>query len=104
MIKIKYLRESVCAADDYVNHDLEIMMPDDATIRDFVEYIHHYHDDEGFSTIPYTGGGKWWALKSNHRVLAYINDDQDRVNYGEFDSETPLRSLGITEVYGTRVF
>lgn len=106
MIKIKYSREAVCAADDYVNRDLEIILPGDATLRDLVEYIQHYHDDEsGYSCIPYTGGGRWWALKTNNCVLAYVNDDDfEGIRYSKYDCDTPLRSLNVAEVYGTRGF
>lgn len=102
-IRIHYSRQSVCAADDYVNRDLEIVMPDDALLSDLVEYIQHYHDDSGYSCIPYTGGSHWWALKINNRVIAYINEDDSKgVRYSQYDRDTPLRSLNVTEVYGTR--
>lgn len=104
-IRIHYTRESVCAADDYVNRDLEIKMPQNAVLSDLVEYIQHYHDDSGYSCIPYTGGGRWWALKTNNRILAYVNeDDLEGIRYSKYDRDTPLRSLNVAEVYGTRSF
>lgn len=104
-IRIHYSRQSVCAADDYINRELEIIMPDNAKISDLVEYIRHYHDDSGYSCIPYTGGSHWWALKLGSRVIAYVNEDDSMgVRYSQYDRDTPLLSLNVTEVYGTRKF
>lgn len=100
-IRIHYSRESVCAADDYVNRDLEILLPADATVCDMVDYIEHYHDGESYSAIPYTGSGNWWTLESDKGTLAKVNDDKDDVRYIQNPS-TSLKSLGITKVYGTR--
>ena len=104
MIKIEYNRDSVCAADDYINRTLKIVLPIDAVMGDLVDYIQHYNDDYGFSGIPYTGGGSWWALKSNKGIIAYVNDDHNEVRYSKYDKDTPLKGLDIKEVYGTRNF
>ena len=102
-IRIHYSRESVCAADDYLNRDLEIVMPDNALLSDLVEYIRHYHDDSGYSCIPFTGGSRWWALKINNRVIAYVNEDDSKgVRYSQYDRDTPLRSINVSNIYGTR--
>ena len=102
-IRIHYSRESVCAADDYLNRDLEIVMPDNALLSDLVEYIRHYHDDSGYSCIPFTGGSRWWALKINNRVIAYVNEDDSKgVRYSQYDRDTPLRNINVSKVYGTR--
>ena len=102
-IRIHYSRQSVCAADDYINHELEIVMPDNAKISDLVEYIRYYHDDSGYSCIPFTGGDHWWALKLQNRVIAYVNEDDSKgVRYSQYDRDTPLRSINVSKVYGTR--
>ncbi|MBR0297341.1 MAG: hypothetical protein IJQ95_08145, partial [Paludibacteraceae bacterium] len=48
-----YSRESVCAADDYINKSLNIDWADFATLEDLVSYINNYHEDGGFDAIPY---------------------------------------------------
>ena len=103
-IHIEYKRDSVCAADDYINRTLKIVLPIDAVMGDLVYYIQHYNDDYGYSGIPYTGGVSWWALKSNKGILAYVNDGHNEVRYSKYDSDTPLKDLDIKEVYGTRNF
>ena len=103
-IHIEYNRDSVCAADDYINHTLKIVLPIDAVMGDLVDYIQHYNDDYRYSGIPYTGGGSWWALKSDKGILAYVNDDHNEVRYSKYDRDTPLKDLDIKEVYGTRNF
>ena len=99
-IQIKYSRVSVCAADDYVNRDLTIKMPENATVGDLVDYLQHYNDDS-YSAIPFTGGGNWWNLECDRGILAEVNDDGTGVHY-RIDPSTPLRSLGLTTVKGTR--
>ena len=101
MINIDYHRESVCAADDYVNHSIKIVLPMDATLNDLVNYIHNYLEGN-YSAIPYTGGNSWWALKSDNRILAYVNDKKTEIQYPQYDSQTPLKDLDVKEVYGTR--
>lgn len=102
VITIEYNRDSVCAADDYINCTLKIVLPADAVMSDLVDYIQHYNGDNNYSGIPYTGGGSWWALKSNKGIIAYVNDDHNEVKYSKYDSDTPLKDLDIKEVYGTR--
>lgn len=99
-IQIKYSRVSVCAADDYVNRDLTIKLPSEATVGDLVDYIQHYYDGNSYSAIPYTGGN-WWTLKSNKGILAEVNDDGEGVRYN-LNPSTPLKGLGITTIDGTR--
>lgn len=100
-IRIHYSRESVCAADDYVNRDLEIKMPANATVDKLVEYIQHYYDGESYSAIPYTGGDNWWTLESDKGCIAQVNDDGKGVRY-KVNPSSPLKNLGITKVKGTR--
>lgn len=100
-LKITYTRESVCAADDYINGPLEIVLPDNATVGKLVDYIQHYHDGESYSAIPYTGGGNWWTLESDRGVLAQVNEDGNGVRY-QMNPSTPLSDLGITKVEGKR--
>ena len=100
-MNVEYRRVSVCAADDYVNRDLTIKMPSDATVGDLVDYIQHYYDGESYSAIPYTGGGNWWTLESDQGVLAQVNDDGKGVRYNMSPTNL-LRVLGITKVKGTR--
>lgn len=100
-VSIHYSRQSVCAADDYVNQVLTIKMPTNATVGDLVGYIQHYYDDEGYSAIPYTGGGNWWTLESDKGTLAQVSDDGEGVRY-QCNPSTPLKTLGITEVKGKR--
>ena len=98
---IKYSRESVCAQDDYVNHDITIELPYDATIKDLVDYIAHYHDADGFAAIPYTGGHTKWKILAYGNTLAELYDDAERIHY--FGAKTLLRTCNITEVSGLRV-
>ena len=100
-IRIHYSRESVCAADDYVNRDLEIVLPIDATVGNLVDYILHYYDGENYSAIPYTGSGNWWTLESDKGTIAQVNDDGKGIRY-KMDPSTPLKNLGITKINGTR--
>ena len=88
---IIYNRDSVCQGDDYVNRSLEISLPDDSVLEDLVG---------NYSGIAYTGGRTRWALESNIGIIAYVCDDGIRNEYPKWDKHTPLKSLGITNVYG----
>ncbi|MCR5065045.1 MAG: hypothetical protein K6A67_04675 [Bacteroidales bacterium] len=99
---ITYSRVSVCAADDYVNGEIKIRMAENATVGYLVDYIRHYHDENGYSAIPYTGGGNWWRLESDCGILAEVNDDGDGVRY-TMNPSLMLKNLCITKVKGTRL-
>lgn len=101
MVTIKYYRESCCAADDYVNCDQTITMPDNATLSDLVHYILHTHFGN-YSFIPYTGGGSLWVLTSNAGNLATVSDDQERIIYINFAPTTLLKDIGVKEIYAKR--
>lgn len=98
-MRIHYSRVSVCAADDYMNHGLDILLPANATVGHLVDYILHYREDD-YSAIPYTGGN-WWNLVSDRGFLAQVNDDGVGIRY-QLSPSTPLKSLGLTKVEGTR--
>jgi len=98
---IKYTRDSVCAQDDYVNHDITIELSEDATVKDLVDYICHYHDDEGYAAIPYTGGNMKWKIIAGGDTLAEVYDDTERIRY--IDGTRPLLQMNVTEVFGKRV-
>ena len=99
-LQIKYSRSSVCAQDDYVNHDITIKLPEDAVLGDLVLYLQTYRDDS-YSAIPYTGGNAWWNIKANGDVLAVVCDDHEHVTYNR-DPRTLLSTLGITSISGER--
>lgn len=98
---IKYSRASVCAQDDYLNHEITIELPRDATVKDLVDYIAHYQDADGYAAIPYTGGQTKWKLVANDNTLAELYDDTKRIHY--FGAQTPLLTLKITKVSGQRI-
>lgn len=100
-LSIHYSRVSVCAADDYVNRGLDILLPNDATVGDLVGYLQHYREDDGYSAIPYTGGGNWWNLVSDKGILAQVNDDGEGIRY-QLSPSTSLKTLGVTKVEGRR--
>lgn len=75
-------------------------MPENATVRELVDYISRHHDDNGYAAIPYTGGKALWTLESKGDTLAELYDDGKRIRY--FGADTPLRTLQITSVYGHR--
>lgn len=98
MQQTKYSRESVCAADDYVNCGQTINMPDDAPLKDLVTYIKDTHFGH-YSFIPYTGGHAFWSLESDAGTLAVVCDDSKQVSYPTFTPHQPLKDIGITSIH-----
>ena len=98
-----YSRESVCAADDYVNKSLNIDWADFATLEDLVSYINNYHEDGGFAAIPYTGGDAKWRILSGDTPLAEVGDDGRIISFCGNDPRTPLSRLKPTKLRGERL-
>ena len=101
-ISIHYSRSSVCAQDDYVNGEHIIKLPQDATVKDLIEYIFHYHNDDGYAALPYTGGHSWWNLSYNGGTLARVCDEPVKVIYGNVSPDDLIRKVGITKVTAHR--
>ena len=98
-----YSRESVCAADDYINKSLNIDWADFATLEDLVSYINNYHEDGGFDAIPYTGGDAKWRILSGDTPLAEVGDDGRIISFCGNDPRTPLSRLKPTKLHGERL-
>ena len=98
-----YTRESVCAADDYINKSLNIDWADFATLEDLVSYINNYHEDGGFAAIPYTGGDAKWRILSGDTPLAEVGDDGRIISFCGNDPRTPLSRLKPTKLRGERL-
>lgn len=98
-----YTRESVCAADDYINKSLNIDWADFATLEDLVSYINNYHEDGGFAAIPYTGGDAKWRILSGDTPLAEVGDDGRIISFCGNDPRTPLSRLKPTKLHGERI-
>ena len=98
-----YTRESVCAADDYINKSLNIDWADFATLEDLVSYINNYHEDGGFAAIPYTGGDAKWRILSGDTPLAEVGDDGRIISFCGNDPRTPLSRLNPTKLRGERL-
>ena len=98
-----YSRESVCAADDYINKSLNIDWADFATLEDLVSYINNYHEDGGFAAIPYTGGDAKWRILSGDTPLAEVGDDGRIISFCGNDPRTPLSRLKPTKLRGERL-
>ena len=98
-----YTRESVCAADDYINKSLNIDWADFATLEDLVSYINNYHEDGGFAAIPYTGGDAKWRILSGDTPLAEVRDDGRIISFCGNDPRTPLSRLKPTKLHGERI-
>ncbi|MBR0064988.1 MAG: hypothetical protein IJQ06_05265 [Paludibacteraceae bacterium] len=98
-----YTRESVCAADDYINKSLNIEWADFATLEDLVSYINNYHEDGGFAAIPYTGGDAKWRILSGDTPLAEVGDDGRIISFCGNDPRTPLSRLKPTKLRGERL-
>ena len=98
-----YSRESVCAADDYINKSLNIDWADFATLEDLVSYINNYHEDGGFDAIPYTGGDAKWRILSGDTPLAEVRDDGRIISFCGNDPRTPLSRLKPTKLHGERI-
>ena len=98
-----YSRESVCAADDYINKSLNIDWADFATLEDLVSYINNYHEDGGFDAIPYTGGDTKWRILSGETPLAEVGDDGRIISFCGNDPRTPLSRLKPTKLRGERL-
>ncbi|MBR4563520.1 MAG: hypothetical protein IKO26_03620 [Paludibacteraceae bacterium] len=98
-----YSRESVCAADDYINKSLNIDWADFATLEDLVSYINNYHEDGGFAAIPYTGGDAKWRILSGDTPLAEVGDDGRIISFCGNDPRTPLSRLKPTKLHGERL-
>ena len=99
-----YTRESVCAADDYINKSLNIDWADFATLEDLVSYINNYHEDGGFDAIPYTGGDAKWRILSGETPLAEVGDDGRIISFCGNDPRTPLSRLKPTKLHGERLY
>lgn len=98
-----YTRESVCAADDYINKSLNIDWADFATLEDLVSYINNYHEDGGYAAIPYTGGDAKWRILSGDTPLAEVGDDGRIISFCGNDPRTPLSRLKPTKLHGERL-
>ena len=98
-----YTRESVCAADDYINKSLNIDWADFATLEDLVSYINNYQEDGGFAAIPYTGGDAKWRILSGDTPLAEVGDDGRIISFCGNDPRTPLSRLKPTKLHGERI-
>lgn len=98
-----YTRESVCAADDYINKSLNIDWADFATLEDLVSYINNYHEDGGYDAIPYTGGDAKWRILSGDTPLAEVGDDGRIISFCGNDPRTPLSRLKPTKLRGERL-
>lgn len=98
-----YTRESVCAADDYINKSLNIDWADLATLEDLVSYINNYHEDGGFAAIPYTGGDAKWRILSGDTPLAEVRDDGRIISFCGNDPRTSLSRLKPTKLHGERI-
>ena len=98
-----YTRESVCAADDYINKSLNIDWADFATLEDLVSYINNYQEDGGFAAIPYTGGDAKWRILSGDTPLAEVGDDGRIISFCGNDPRTPLSRLKPTKLRGERL-
>jgi len=98
-----YTRESVCAADDYINKSLNIDWADFATLEDLVSYINNYDEDGGFAAIPYTGGDAKWRILSGDTPLAEVGDDGRIISFCGNDPRTPLSRLKPTKLHGERL-
>ena len=98
-----YSRESVCAADDYINKSLNIDWADFATLEDLVSYINNYQEDGGFAAIPYTGGDAKWRILSGDTPLAEVSDDGRIISFCGNDPRTPLSRLKPTKLRGERL-
>lgn len=99
MQTIKYYRDSVCAADDYINRPQTIEMADEATLEDLVQFITSTHDGN-YSYIPYTGGQAFWALEADAGRLAVVCDDGKQVTYSDYAPKTLLSEIGVTSIKG----
>ena len=102
MIEIKYYRSSVCAADDYINCPQTIQMPDDAKLEDLVKFIKDTNYGR-YSFIPFTGGHAFWALESDTGVLAIVNDGYEKDSYPNYESQKPLKEIGVTTIQGKQI-
>ena len=104
MISISFSRVSVCMGDDAGNGEYTIGLPDSATLSDLLHIILHGGSGNSWP-IPYTGTNSSWTIHSDIGDLARIFTDND----GEWhicdqccNGRTPLKSLGITWVFGDR--
>jgi len=100
---LTYTRESVCAADDYINRELRINLTRLNTLENLVDYILHYHDESGYAAIPYTGGDADWLIMDGDTPLAQVNDDGRIVSFCGNDPRKSLTSLTLTKLRGRRV-
>lgn len=104
MIQLTFHREAVCMGDDVQNGTYHIEMPDDADLGDLMDVILHGGRGNDWP-IPFTGAHSYWVIESNIGDLANIWTDGAgywHTGYIQFNSRTPLKSLGITSTFGRR--
>ena len=101
-IHLTYSRESVCMGDDYLNRDIKINRPGNATLQDLISYITNYHTDDGYAAIPYTGGNSVWKIMAGDKALAEVTDSGEIVSYCGNEPCTPLKDLGLSKLNGKR--
>ncbi len=104
MIQLTFHREAVCMGDDAQNGTYHIEMPDDADLGDLMDVILHGGRGNDWP-IPFTGAHSYWVIESNIGDLANIWTDGAgywHTGYIQFNSRTPLKSLGITSTFGRR--
>ena len=104
MRTLSFRRKSVCMGDDAGNGEYTIEMPDAATLGDLMNVILHGGNGNDWP-IPYTGANSFWVIKSNIGNLADIFTDTEgewHIAYLACMENTPLKSLGITWIFGDR--
>lgn len=90
--------------DDAGNGEYTIEMPDAATLGDLMNVILHGGNGNDWP-IPYSGANSFWVIKSNIGNLADIFTDTEgewHIAYLACMENTPLKSLGITWIFGDR--
>ena len=104
MISLSFRRKSVSMGDDAGNGEYTIEMPDTASLGDLINVILHGGNGNDWP-IPYTGANSFWVIRSNIGDLADIYTDTEgewHIAYLAFGESAPLKSLGLTWIYGDR--
>ena len=99
-MKIKFNRRSVCMGDDVNNGIYEIVLPDNAILKDLKDILLNGGCGNTWPIPMMSDIG--WDIYSDIGKIAAVSADKSRIDYIGQDETTPLSSLNISWVFGER--
>lgn len=101
MIKIEYIRDSVCIGDDVNRGTYVITFKNKATLEDLMNNLYKGGSGNDWP-LAYTGSSTFWNIESNIGKLGEVYiDEKDNwcINY-KYPKDSLLKELGIEYIKG----